>query len=279
MAKKLITALLAALALAAVLAGGAQAAEREYYLGFHPPTAAERPGNVLMIHGGGWEGDLGADADQVMSTYIADVQSWGYGVYNIGYRSGADSLRDVVDATGLIAKRKSSEPLCLIGGSAGAQLALIAAIRRRSEIDCVIDIGGPPDLVVPDTQPLSSAVVDLATAAFGAKRLERLSPINRVAEIRQPVLVVAPDCDSFTSLARQQAFAAALRRGELFRELQVTHNPTSSNPLSSLLSNLGFGFMFAPTDPGVETGHCAVTRASFDAFRAAERGFLDRNLG
>jgi acetyl esterase/lipase len=280
MARKLIAALSTALALAAVLAPSALAG-RDYYLAKHPPTATPRAGNVLMIHGGGWKGDLGAEADQVMTTYIEDARSWGYMTYNVGYRSGNVSLRDVTDAAKRIARKNPDEPLCLVGGSAGAQLALIVAAKLRRDVDCVVDIGGPPDLANPDpAAPQGNVVVELAGAAFGTvDRLARLSPINRVNEIRQPVLVVAPDCDYYTSYGRQAAFAAALRRGEIYRVTKLEQNPLSGI-LGGLLGRLGgiFGNFGFSSDSGVETGHCTVTTASFEGFRAAEHAFLDRNM-
>jgi pimeloyl-ACP methyl ester carboxylesterase len=280
MAPKLLTALSAVLALAAVLAPNASA-ERGYYLAHHAPTSTPRVGNVLMIHGGGWKGDLGAEADQVMNTYIGDTRSWGYMTYNIGYRSGAVSLRDVVDAAERIVEKNPDEPLCLVGGSAGAQLALITAAKLGRHIDCVVDIGGPPDLANADpAAPQGNVVVQLASEAFGAvSRLARLSPINRVDDIRQPVLVVAPDCDYYTSYGRQAAFANALRRGEIYRAVKLVQNPLSGL-LGGLLGRLGgiFGNFGFSSDSGVETGHCTVTTASFEGFRAAEHAFLDRNM-
>ena len=280
MHRKLLTALSAALALAAVLAPNASA-DRDYYLAKHPPTTTPRAGNVLMIHGGGWKGDLGSEADQVMTTYIEDTRSWGYTTYNIGYRSGSVSLRDVIDAARRILDKNPDEPLCLVGGSAGAQLALIAAAKLGRDVDCVVDIGGPPDLANPDpAAPQGNLVRELASAAFGTvDRLVRLSPANRIDEIRQPVLVVAPDCDFYTSYGRQAAFAAALRRGEIYRVTKLVQNPLSGL-LGGLLGRLGgiFGNFGFSTDSGVETGHCTVTKASFDGFRAAERAFLDRNM-
>ncbi|HEX2127911.1 MAG TPA: hypothetical protein VHF58_01705 [Solirubrobacterales bacterium] len=280
MPRKLLSALIAALALAAVLAPTA-VAKRGYYLAQHPPTAAPQQGNVLMIHGGGWKGDLGPEADQVMTTYIEDTRSWGYTTWNVGYRSGSLSLRDVTSAARRILSKNPEEPLCLVGGSAGAQLALIAAAKLGRDIDCVVDIGGPPDLANPDpAAPQGNVVVELARAAFGAiGRLVRLSPMNRIDEIRQPVLVVAPDCDYYTSYGRQAAFAAALRRGELYRVTKHVENPLSGL-LGGLLGRLGgiFGNFGFSSEPGVETGHCTVTKTSFDGFRAAERSFLDRNM-
>ncbi len=278
MARKLLTALSAALALAAVLAPAALA-DRDYYLAQHAPTGTPRDGNVLMIHGGGWKGDLGNEADQVMTSYIEDTRAWGYATYNIGYRSGSVSLSDVTDAARRILKKNPDEPLCLVGGSAGGQLALIAAAKLGRDIDCVVDIGGPPDLANPDpAAPQGNVVTELASAAFGSvARLLRLSPINRLDDIRQPVLVVAPDCDYYTSFERQAAFAAALRRGELYRATKLVRNP-----IASLLDRLGLGSIFGnfgfSSDSGVETGHCTVSKESFDGFRATERAFLDRNM-
>jgi fermentation-respiration switch protein FrsA (DUF1100 family) len=245
-----------------------------YYLGYHAPAAGapQRSGVVLTVHGGGWKGDLGAGADDVMRSYIDDVRSWGYGVYNLGYQSGAESLSDTLAAVRRVSRLNRRRKLCVLGGSAGAHLALIAAAELPKLVDCVVDIGGPPDLVEPDTQPLSSAVPELAAAAFGAANLRRLSPVRRIKDIVAPVLVVAPDCDHFTSLGRQQRFASRLRRGKLV----VEHEAPAPAPARNWLEALLAGVIRKPT--GIETGHCRVTAESFEAFRQAELRFLDKHL-
>ena len=270
----LCTALLLVAGAATAAYGKTKASDGDYYLGHHAPgeQAPNRDGVVITLHGGGWEGDLGADADRVMAPYISDLQAWGYGVYNVGYQSNRESLPDTLDAVRRVSRRKTGRGVCLLGGSAGAQLALIAAALMPKRVDCVVDIGGPPNLKDPDTQLYSSAVPDLATKAFGRKRLREMSPINRVKEILAAVLVVAPDCDYFTSLRRQQRFVERLLHGVLVVENAQPAPTPPANLLDALLS------LLAPPS-GVETGHCRVTSTSFNAFREAELAFLNRNLG
>jgi acetyl esterase/lipase len=245
-----------------------------YYLGYHAPVAGApvRGGVVVTLHGGGWKGDLGSGADDVMRAYIDDLRGWGFPVYNVGYQSDRESLADTLDAVRRVSRRNRGRGLCVLGGSAGAHLALIAAAELPKKVDCVIDIGGPPNLIDPDTQPLSAAVPDVAAAAFGLQNLRELSPIKRVKDIRAPVLVVAPDCDHFTSLRRQQRFAGKLRRGKLVVEHEASAPPPPRNWLQALLA----GIIRKPA--GVETGHCRVTTESFEAFRQAELRFLTKRL-
>ena len=269
-----ITLAIVAFLLALPASAAASRSDGDYYLAHHPAAAGapDREGVVVTLHGGGWKGDLGAAADQVMAPYISDLRTWGFPVYNLAYQSGGESLPDTIDAVRRVQRRNPDSPVCVLGGSAGAHLALMAAVKLPRIVECVIDLGGPPNLEQPDTRPLSSAVPDLAAAAFGAARLHALSPINRVDEILAPVLVVAPDCDWFTSLRRQQRFAKALRHGRLVVEQAEPAPQPPKNPLEELLASL--------TPPsGVETGHCRVTNASFDAFRRTELRFLEKQIG
>lgn len=244
-----------------------------YYLGYHEPTAGSptRQGIVLTLHGGGWEGNLGSAADEVMEPYIDDLNGWGYPVFNLGYQSGRQSLRDTLDAVRRLHRSYPGRPLCVLGGSAGAHLALMAAIKAPKEVDCVVDIGGPPSLERPDSQPGSAEVPRLAAAVFGAKRLRNLSPIRRVKDILAPVLVVAPECDYFTSPHRQQRFVDRLRRGRIVIEEAMPDLEPPRNLLQAVLQIL--------RPHGVETGHCEVTKQAFEAFRQAEYLFLEEKLG
>src|SRR5690606_13733565 len=96
------------------------------------------------------------------------------------------------------------ERLCLFGGSAGAHLALTAAARRGAEVDCVVDLLGPPDLVEWGERPAAQMGRRLAVETFGERHLAELSPINMADQIEPPVLVAATPCDVFIDIAAQE---------------------------------------------------------------------------
>jgi len=170
--RRLLSLLSLPIALIAAAAPSAAAAG-DYYLSHHEPRSAKPKGSVLvLIHGGGWRGDLRSFADSLMYSYIDDLTRWGHRVYNVGYRSGGASLPDVRDAIDRVSRTHRKAPICLAGESAGAHLALVAA-KRSKRIKCVVDIAGPPDLLDPGPRPNASRLTELAASAFGANRHAR----------------------------------------------------------------------------------------------------------
>jgi dipeptidyl aminopeptidase/acylaminoacyl peptidase len=228
-------------------------AKAGYYMSNNPPllTAEKRP-IVITIHGGGWKGSIGSRADILMSSYIGQFNNWGYRVYNLAHRSGRYSLIDTLDAVQAVANRNPGRPICMFGGSSGGHLSLMAAIELPDLVDCVIDQAGIPDLVKPDTVPGWQPIHETALRIWGAKGIHKVNPMERVREIRAPVLVIAPDCDQTTSLARQEKLVRKLRRGQLLRQ---------------------YG------GEGYDTGHCEITWDSISAGATAERSFLEQTVG
>jgi hypothetical protein len=82
-----------------------------------------------------------------------------------------------------------------------------------------------------------------------------VNPIERAREIRDPVLLVAPECDVVVSVARQQKFIGKLRRGKLL--VQQAAQPGE----------------------GYDTGHCPLTWESVNEGFQAQRDFLDKHAG
>jgi acetyl esterase/lipase len=204
---------------------------------------------VLLVHGGGWRGDLGPAADELMRASIEVLTEWGYDVANLGYRSGAAGLDDATAAFDLLRRRLGpGEPLCLYGTSAGAQLALVVAARRGAEVDCVVDLLGPPDLEDFGSRPRATEGEQQALAAFGASDVAALSPLSIASRIEAPVLVAAATCDRLIELADQRELAASLRRGEL---------------------------TVIRAGDDVDLEHCEVDQGSFRRFQAETRAFLD----
>ncbi len=223
-----------------------------YYLSLHEAEGQGR-GTVLLLHGGGWRGDLGAAADELMSATIETLVEWGYDVANLGYRSGGRSLDDATAAFDELRRRAApGEPLCMYGTSAGAQLALITAARRGSEVGCVVSLLGPPDLEDFGSKPNSHSGEAQARNAFGAANLAELSPLNNAERIEAPVLVGAAPCDLLIELDDQR---------ELVRRLNAAGTD----------AQLG---VIAPGDD-VDLEHCVVDGESFDRFQERTRDFLN----
>lgn len=218
----------------------------------NPPLLGEQRGVVITIHGGGWRGNAGAAADIVMASYIGQFSGWGYRVYNLAHRPGRFSLIDTLAAVEEVRAAHPAEPLCIFGGSSGGHLALMAAIELPGLVDCVIDQAGTPDLVKPDTAPGWDEIHRAAVRIWGRRGIREVSPMQRARELDAPVLVIAPDCDQTTSLARQEKLVRKLRSGQLLRQ---------------------YGGV------GYDTGHCEIGWPSLYETLATDQAFLDQHAG
>lgn len=105
---------------------------------------------VILIHGGAWKSEIGAD---VFVTFARRLAERGLGVYNVEYRRvGAGggwptTFADVAAALDYIPSVRRSVPslktdnAVVAGHSAGGQLAMWAGTRHRLESD---DVGSKP---------------------------------------------------------------------------------------------------------------------------------------
>ena len=226
-------------------------ARTPYYLSYHAPTVKPKKGVVLVIHGGGWRGNYGAEADTIMSLFIGDFRNRGYRTFNLAFREGRP-LQDTYAAVKHLKKRFPRRPLCVFGGSSGGHLALMAAIERAKHVDCAIDIGGPIDFLRPEPgRPFWANIRDRAAEIFGAENLRKVSPIYRAHKITAATLVISAECDIYTSMGRNREMAAKIKRS---RVMALREDP--------LGYNLG--------------GHCGIANEDFAAMREAELDWLDR---
>ena len=249
---------IAAAALVAALLGAQPAPAAEtlsrvpYYLGLHPAKGEAR-GTVLLLHGGGWQGELGRAVDRLQAPTIRMLRRWGFDVATLGYRSGAEGLDDAVAAFDELRGRDPQRPICLFGFSAGAQLGLITAARRGDAVACVVDLLGPPDLEDFGDRRRSRRGEDLARMAFGADALRRMSPVNNADAIAAPVLIGAASCDSYVAPADHERFAERLREAG---------------------NDARFALIEAGDDVDLE--HCRVDRGSYDVFLGEARRLMTR---
>ena len=136
-------------------------------LDFYPARANRKRPCILVIHGGSWSS---GDSKQVpeLNSYLAAA---GYNVAAINYRKAPQyqnplPVEDVKNA--LIYLRAHVDGLnidankfVLLGRSAGAQIALLAAYTLKDNgIKGVIDFYGPADMVWGYSAPASRLVMD-----------------------------------------------------------------------------------------------------------------------
>ena len=270
---RVVRVIVAALGCAAIVASGAAAAKPPYYLSSNPPTGPAKKGIVLTVHGGGWEGNYGSDADILMSAYIESFQGWGYRVFNLAHRPNRKSLKDMLDAVHRVKDSYPKRRLCLFGGSSGGHLALMAAIREPELVDCVIDQGGIADLLRPDTAPGWLGIRNKAAQIWGEKGLRAVSPYQHARKIEAPVLVIAPACDALTSVARQQessmrsiarscSCSRRRRPGRVSTPATARSPTTRSSPSSTQCGRSSTSTRARPAPGGPGVGYGGVAEAT-----------------
>jgi fermentation-respiration switch protein FrsA (DUF1100 family) len=169
--------------------------------------AAPRP-QVLLIHGGGWF-KVGPAMQARMAGDEQRLRSWGYATQNLDYAPGGQAFLDVLDAYDRTRARVgSATPICLLGASAGAQMALMVAIRRP-DVACVISHAAPTRLAA-----LRPRLRRNAHAAFDwLGGLDEFSPARY--RPRTPILLEHALADPVVDFADAQAMHAAAPRSRL----------------------------------------------------------------
>ncbi|PHM08907.1 alpha/beta hydrolase [Nostoc sp. 'Peltigera malacea cyanobiont' DB3992] len=172
---------------------------------YQPPKVGKYPA-VVVIYGGAWQyGNTHANSE--FNQYIANH---GYTVFAIDYRHAPQyqfpsQLDDVRTALNFIRKHAAeyeadSEPMVLLGRSAGAHLAMLAAYQPDAPpIRAVVNYYGPVNLTEgyktpPNPDPINSRAV---LKAFLGGSLEELpnryeiaSPINYLTHPLPPTLLI-----------------------------------------------------------------------------------------
>ena len=183
---------------------------------------------MILIHGGGWY----VVGKRAMESERGTALPWraaGWETISIDYRPCARSIGDALRFYDLIhARVGASVPICILGQSAGAHLALMIA-GLRSHVACVIAEGAPTDLTTIATQGTAEAgsptgvsalkagaawLKQIATSAFGRKHLQADSPVAHVSGIHARVLIGRAQNDWVIPWAQAQELAAALRRAK-----------------------------------------------------------------
>lgn len=143
---------------------------------------------VIVIHGGSWVGESSGFLDD-MTPYAQELSTRsGAATMNIDYHTGSASLKDVVAAYDVAHKKFPNLPICATGNSAGGNLALLLANKRR--LNCVISEIGPTNLYTG-----SQYIKDIATSHFKAENLTVWSPVYATKKLRSPTMLISATND------------------------------------------------------------------------------------
>lgn len=154
---------------------------------FMPAESASAPGLIIFIHGGSWVQGNKSQLPDILIQELAGKN--GYAVASINYRLVRDgndrypaSLEDVQRAIDYLVEQADlygylPEGITLMGGSAGAHLAMLYAygFDHKNKVKSVINLFGPTDLTDKEARPDGSEADQIITNFLGTP--DHLAPI------------------------------------------------------------------------------------------------------
>jgi acetyl esterase/lipase len=195
---------------------------------YRPKSAVEPLPLLLFIHGGGWRS--GKRSDYLV--YLVDFAKKGYMTATVSYRLKRDSIypaavEDVTSAVKWLFENGENygyDPnrIALVGGSAGAHLALLAGYgwgntalhgeaASAHRVKAVVDIYGPVDLTTEYAQSQS-----LATGFIGHSYEEKpelyreASPISYLKNSVPPTLILHGTSDNLVPVSQSDTLKSKL---------------------------------------------------------------------
>jgi len=196
-------------------------------LDYYQQTTKKKIPLVIYIHGGGWvHGNKNAEYDKI-KVFIEN----GYSVANVEYRLANQSaapaaIEDVNEAINYLLKNAKIlnfdvNKVVVMGGSAGAHLALLAGLQSQSKIynhhkfkvAAIISKYGPTDLLTwkPATAQGSASSAWLADRKNDTAFVKSLSPVNYVSKNRIPVLFIHGDQDQTVPIEQSETLYQLLK--------------------------------------------------------------------
>lgn len=182
---------------------------------------------VITIHGGSWQNGSRVDLPE-LNRYLAGQ---GYAVAALDYRmaprhpfpSAIDDVRAALAYLKAHAADLGIDPtqFVLLGRSAGAQLALLAAYTPSDPaIRGVVSLYGPTDLAYGYDHPANPAVLDSravqdaylgGTPTTAAAAYAAAAPINFVGSTTPPTLLIHGDRDDLVRAVQSERLATRLQ--------------------------------------------------------------------
>ena len=183
---------------------------------------------VVFIHGGGWEG---GDKGIFTATDLAKFTARGYACVNINYRLASVPLNihdpilsnDVSAAIDYVVAHAAdyhvaTDKFALVGHSAGAHLALMAAYKYNTlqRIKAVASLSGPTDLTdstflaVPTIRALIERYLGVTQAAQPA-RWTGASPVSVASAASPPTILLQGRVDGLVPYTQAELLRNRLR--------------------------------------------------------------------
>src|SRR5687767_1150797 len=235
-----------------------------------PPTeSAERP-VIVVVHGGSWRGGDKGQSLTSTTEWSRTLAERGFVVYDIQYRLAPDvrhpvPLHDVQCALAYVranARADGADPerVVLLGRSAGAHLALLAAYRGtetpcgpRARVRGVVALYGPTDLLAayadpgdPDLIGGRAVLRDLIGGTPDGARDRFVDAMPRTfIDTAVPTLLIHGEQDQIVSPRHSEDLAARLRE----RDVPVVHLrlPWSGHSFDSVSVGVGGQVALAAT--------------------------------
>ena len=219
---------------------------------------------AIIVHGGAWVAGDRRRSVQPLFEPLAEAHIASFSISYRLARPGRDGFKlpanfsqlaamgtaidDVRQAIGYVKShaaeyRVDPHRIALIGESAGAQLASMAALRPAPDggVRAVVDFYGPSDLVklaqtsmwIPESLRQSLKGTFLESMLLGT--LRDLSPVNFVSKQAPPFLLIHGTADTLVPIAQSEDLRAKLRAAGVHCDLyQVADGPHGINWWESL---------------------------------------------
>jgi acetyl esterase/lipase len=224
-----------------------------------PAKTGKHPA-LVAVHGGGWQtGDK--DFYQHWGPYLAHR---GYAVFSINYRLAQvgkktypEAVQEVRAALQFLREREGIDParIGLIGDSAGAHLAALAAMEENNKVKVFVGVYGVYDMAAQWEQDLARRPLDNVTQKFlGAALIEDrklyfdASPLSYASVERNKLaclLVTGDEDDVVDRRTQTDAFLRALKQAGFFVRTVIV--PGAGHFwMSDPLDDAGFPAALAP---------------------------------
>lgn len=214
----------------------------DFYLPAGPQAVDSIP-LVVLIHGGSWKSQLGADT---MSAYAMDLARRGMAVYNIEYRrvgSGGGwptTFYDVADALDYVVEidkrfpQITTDDELVVGHSAGAALAAWAGTRNslnHNEVGSdpdfrptrVVALAGPLDMEYAANHGNDRVVAVLGgTPAEVPDRYRSVDPMENI-DPTMPIIAFHGDRDTVVPMELSQRYIDEVDRRHGIGDLVIAH--------------------------------------------------------
>jgi len=179
---------------------------------------------IIDPHGGPWSEDTGSyffwnqyflnRGYALLKPNFRGSTGYGDAFTQAGFGAWGEQMQDdIIDGLDWMIDQKLTDPqrVCIHGGSYGGYVALVAAYKTPEKFNCAISFAGVSDLTELKQKSYLFKFGRLAAARLPrGKLLLQNSPMENIAQIKIPILLVHGDVDRSAMVEQSRDFAAAL---------------------------------------------------------------------